>query len=207
MFLVLRRPTPGVLAPVVERLRGEQVTYPEVGATEAAATGGAGGEGGLPPGYDHQRATSPVGRGDDDWRAAVDGLRRWQLHRRQGFTVVPEDPPLAAGTTVLSAIPLAPGVTVLAGCRITWAVEEPDRVGFGYGTLPVHPASGEEAFVVTREPAGETAGLVRVTIVAFSRPRHPLVRLGAPVARRQQARAVRGYIDALRAHVVATRGE
>jgi len=66
---------------------------------------------------------------------------------------------------------------------------------------PEHPASGEEAFVVDRVPGGD----VRATIVAFSRPRHPLARLGAPVMRRQQVAATDGYLDALRRHVAVSR--
>jgi uncharacterized protein (UPF0548 family) len=86
---------------------------------------------------------------------------------------------------------------VLFACRIVWAVDEPDRFGFAYGTLPLHPARGEESFVVDRDAMGTTT----LTITAFSSPRHPLVRLGAPVARRQQAQATQGYLDALQAHV------
>jgi uncharacterized protein (UPF0548 family) len=82
-----------------------------------------------------------------------------------------------------------------------WVVDDGDRFGFGYGTLPVHPESGEEAFVAERAPGGE----VRLTIVAFSRARHPLTRLGGPVARRQQARFTDGYLDALRRHVALSR--
>jgi uncharacterized protein (UPF0548 family) len=51
--------------------------------------------------------------------------------------------------------------------------------------------------VVEREPSGE----VRGTVAAFSRPRHPLVRLAGPMARRQQATATRGYLDAWLDHV------
>jgi uncharacterized protein (UPF0548 family) len=80
-------------------------------------------------------------------------------------------------------------------------VDDPGRFGFAYGTLAVHPARGEEAFVVERTPEGG----VRAQVVAFSRPHHPLVRLGGPVARRQQARATEGYLDAIEQHVRAAR--
>jgi uncharacterized protein (UPF0548 family) len=65
----------------------------------------------------------------------------------------------------------------------------------------IHPESGEEAFVVERGDPDGAAGAVRLVITAFSRPRHPLVRLAGPMARRQQARATEGYLDALAAHV------
>ena len=42
-----------------------------------------------------------------------------------------------------------------APCRVVWTVDEPAGPGSGYGTLPGHPARGEEAFVV--EPGATTA--------------------------------------------------
>ena len=193
-MFAIGRPSDDRLARVLAAVAGAPFTYPEVGAT--AEPGGA-----LPPGYHHVRATAPIGSGDADFAAAVDGVRGWRMHRGQGFLVVPEAPPIAAGTEVVVGAPL-PGLHVVAACRIVWTVDEDDRFGFGYGTLPVHPESGEEAFVVARPAGGE----VRVTVTAFSRPRHPLARLGGPVARWQQGRATQGYVDALRRHVARRRG-
>jgi uncharacterized protein (UPF0548 family) len=116
--------------------------------------------------------------------------------------VVPDEAPITAGTDVVLDVPLM-GLHVIAACRVVWSVDDADRVGFGYGTLPVHPESGEEAFVVERTPSGD----VVVEIAAFSRPRALLTKLGGPVARRQQRKATDGYIDALRDHVAtALRG-
>jgi uncharacterized protein (UPF0548 family) len=161
------------------------------------------GDGGVavdePAGYHAVRASRAIGAGDAAFDAARAGIRTWQLHRGQGFRVAPAEPPIAPGTEVVTDVPLAGPVHVLAACRIVWTVDEPDRFGFAYGTLAVHPASGEEAFVVERAPSGE----VRARVVAFSRPRHPLARLGGPVTRRQQARATEGYLDALQQHVQA----
>ncbi len=191
MFL-LGSPSTDRLNHILARVEGEPLTYDEVGATRS---------GELPPGYHHVRASRRLGEGDSGdavFDAAADGLRTWQLHRRQGFVVVPDEPPIASDTVVVSAAPLpVPAVHVLFACRIVWTVDEADRFGFAYGTLPVHPASGEESFVVERDAPGATI----LTITAFSRPRHPLVRLGAPVMRQQQARATQGYLDALQAHV------
>ena len=82
----------------------------------------------------------------------------------------------------------------MAACRIVAVVDEPRRFGFAYGTLPLHPESGEEAFLVDR---GED-DVVRFRVVAASRPAHPLARLGAPVARRVQRRITAGYLEGLR---------
>lgn len=66
-------------------------------------------------------------------------------------------------------------------------------LGFAYGTLPGHPETGEEAFVVERNGEGD----VRFTITAFSRPRALLARLGGPVTKAVKARATRRYLRGL----------
>ncbi|MGZ4748627.1 MAG: DUF1990 family protein, partial [Oryzihumus sp.] len=72
------------------------------------------------------------------------------------------------------------------------AVEEPDRVGFGYGTLPGHPESGEEAFVVE-----QVGGTVRFTVTAFSRGARWYTRLAQPVTLFAQRLALRRYLRCL----------
>jgi uncharacterized protein (UPF0548 family) len=186
---VLGRPSDEKLRRVLASVRATPLTYAEVGATVEAAA--------LPAGYHHVRAGRGLGAGDGVFAAACDGIRTWQLHRRQGFRVVPTDPAIEPGTEVVIDVPLAGPVHVLAACRIVRVVDEPDRFGFAYGTLSAHPAGGEEAFIVERDPAGQ----VRAVIVAFSRPRHPLMRLGGPIARLRQAAATQGYLDALVRHV------
>ena len=51
-------------------------------------------------------------------------------------------------------------------CRIVYVVDQERCFGFAYGTLPGHPESGEERFVVEETEGGEA--LLRMT--AFSRP-------------------------------------
>ena len=199
---VIGEPTDDELARVLRRVHDTPVTYEKVGTTLAAraAPGHAAADApapAAPAGYRGAHAVRTVGRGDSDFAAACDAIRTWALHRGQGFRVAPADPPIAVGTEVVTAVPLAGPVHVLAACRIVAVVDGPGRFGFAYGTLAVHPASGEEAFVVEQTPEGDVIG----EITAFSRPRHPLVRLGGPVARRQQVRATEGYLDALARHV------
>ena len=68
-----------------------------------------------------------------------------------------------------------------------------DHRGFAYGTLPQHPERGEEAFELVREGSRM---VFRVT--AFSRPRHPLARLGAPVSRLVQQHMNQADLRAMR---------
>ena len=71
------------------------------------------------------------------------------MHRGAGLRVA-ADGPIAVGTNVAFSAPLPIGF-VDGTCRIVLVVEEPNRYGFAYGTLSVHPERGEEAFIVSRQ--------------------------------------------------------
>ena len=109
--------------------------------------------------------------------------------------VHPAGPP-DIGLVVAMAAPLPMGWIDVV-CRVVAVVDEPDRFGFTYGTLPVHPEQGEESFTVTRSDDGS----ITFEIVAVSRPRQPLARAFAPVARRLQAAATKGYLQAMQSEV------
>jgi uncharacterized protein (UPF0548 family) len=81
---------------------------------------------------------------------------------------------------------------MLASCRVVWTVDDENSFGFGYGTLPGHPESGEESFVVHR--CGDE---VTFEINAISRPRHPLAKLGGPITRALQVQATKRYLTAM----------
>ena len=67
--------------------------------------------------------------------------------------------------------------------RVVYVIDEPDRKGFAYGTLPGHPERGEEAFVVERR-ADDSVWLV---IRAFSRPANAFFWAAYPALRMMQA--------------------
>ncbi|TFC03954.1 DUF1990 family protein [Cryobacterium mannosilyticum] len=83
--------------------------------------------------------------------------------------------------------------TIDAPVRVVYVIDEPDRVGFAYGTMVGHPASGEESFIVDKRDDDS----VWLTIRAFSRPSTWRYRLGWPVARLQQAKFTKRYLRAL----------
>ena len=114
------------------------------------------------------------------------------MHRGAGLHIA-ADGPIAVGTNVAFSAPLPIGF-IDGTCRIVLVVDEPNRYGFAYGTLPVHPERGEEAFVVSRDDPGN----VRLDIDAVSRPVQPLARLVPPFADHLQNRAVRRYLAAMR---------
>ena len=77
--------------------------------------------------------------------------------------------------------------------RVVYVIDEPTRRGFAYGTLPGHPESGEEAFIVERRDDDS----VWLTIRAFSRPAHPALWAVYPVLRLVQAIFTSRYEHAL----------
>ncbi len=85
------------------------------------------------------------------------------------------------------------GLKVVAPVRVVLVIEEPDRAGFAYGTLPGHPQQGEESFIVVHEPDDS----VWFTVRAFSRASTWFYRLGTPILRRRQRMMTRRYLRAL----------
>lgn len=158
-------------------------TYGEVGATASEP---------LPPGYRHVRHRAVLGHGRDRFRTAAELLMTWGMHRGAGLTVDTATPPPAAGVVVVPRFGVG-RLSVAAPCRVVDVVDEPDRRGFAYGTLPGHPAQGEERFLVEHEPDGTV--VLRVT--AFSRPGTWWARLGGPVTRLVQDVVTGRYAAAL----------
>jgi uncharacterized protein (UPF0548 family) len=77
--------------------------------------------------------------------------------------------------------------------RVVYVIDEPDRKGFAYGTLPGHPERGEEAFVVERR-SDDSVWLV---IRAFSRPSNAFFWAAYPALRILQAIFTARYERAL----------
>ena len=121
------------------------------------------------PGYRILRYTTRLSIGFD---MAADNVMTWRMHRNVGLRPVTGASRATVGAEMVSRIgPLK------APCRVVWVVEEPNRVGFGYGTLPGHPVAGEEAFTVERD----AAGAAWFTVVAISRANSRLTRWAGPL--------------------------
>ena len=192
--------TPRLLAPRVTLHRGAAVdwalrkqlaqsqgapfTYADVGSTRS---------GRCPDGFHALHRSADVGRGPSAFALLAKGIQTWQVQREAGLRVS-ATAAAKPGTDVALAKALGPVVVVLA-CRVVWALDEPRRAGFGYGTLPGHPESGEEAFLAELDAEDET---VRFTVFGFSRPATLLSRIGAPIAGRVQRASIDGYLQAAR---------
>ncbi|CAN5553235.1 DUF1990 family protein [soil metagenome] len=171
----------------LERLQDLPLSYPDVGATGTA----------LPDGYGHIGRNTAIGRGLAAFRAAGECLMTWEMHRQAGLQVTASSPRAATGTNVL--VRIGPSWLPLdAPCRVLHTVEQPDRIGFTYGTLEGHPEQGEESFSVLLD-----ADEVRFVIIAFSRPASLVTRLAGPVGRFAQGKILDRYQDAVRGAAAA----
>lgn len=160
-------------------LAGKPLTYTEIGATAAV----------MPAAYHHIHKSSVIGRGRDRFeQAAAEGMR-WGMLRGAGLRVEPTAPVAAVGAEVL--VHFGP---IAAPCRVVYVVDEPDRRGFAYGTLPGHAECGEELFMVRYDPATED---VYAEVTAFSRHATWWSRLGSPVTSLVQRVVTTRYLRAL----------
>ena len=157
-----------------------------------------------PPGLLHRETPSDYSR--EEWscplpggfEAAVTALRSWAGHRHAGIRIDPL-PPIEVGQTMVLVFPLGP-LTLTAANRIIEVIDETDRYGFTYATLPHHPEDGEESFIIERT----NDGAIRFTIAAVSRPASIASRLNRPVARYLQSRTARRYLAGVTDAVAAS---
>lgn len=105
--------------------------------------------------------------------------------------------PIEQGATVAIVVSHF-GVFSLNASRIAYAIDEPRRFGFAYGTLLQHAESGEERFLVEWN---ETDDSVWYDLFAFSRPRAMPAKLAAPLARGLQKKFARDSLAAMQSAV------
>ena len=166
-----------------KQLRDTGFTYSEVGSTRADA---------MPSGYGHLRRSLQIGAGPGRFEQAAQVVLGWDMHRRAGLRVRTSHEQVVPGAVGVLRLGVG-GLGVKAPVRVVYVVDEPRRKGFAYGTLPGHPESGEEAFVVELHEAGA----VTLTITAFSRPATLLARAGGPIGRAVQSWVTNRYLRAV----------
>lgn len=142
-------------------------------------------------GFRRSEVSSVIGRGDGVWQRASHDILRWKVKTRSGFIV--EDPqPVTAGVR-LTITARVIGLVVREPVEVVSVIVTTERIGFAYRTLPGHPVSGEEAFIVRRD--GDE---VVLTVRSLTRPApqqpwrglYPLLRIGQLIARRRYLRAL-----------------
>lgn len=170
--------------PAVETIRqflSEQepllFTYAPVGTTAETP----------PAGYDVDRTRIKLGEGEAVFCKAKVALQHWAQFRLGWVEAWSPETPIQTGA-VVAVLGRAVGLWWLNCCRIVYVVDETGPVskfGFAYGTLPGHVEMGEERFLIEWD---RTDNCVWYSILAISRPRHVLARLGYLVVRRAQKR-------------------
>ena len=176
--------TEGVLTSgEVTQLRKADFTYTGVGFTRDDT---------MPNGYNVLRRSLEIGFETERFDQAAKVLLDWGMHRRARLLVRTSHEQVAPGAVAL--IRLGVGIfSISAPVRVVYVIDEPQRVGFAYGTLSGHPESGEEAFIVELQEKGA----VKFSITAFSRPASLLARTGGPLTRATQSWITGRYLRAV----------
>lgn len=133
--------------------------------------------------YDNDQLRVKIGHGEATFQKAKIAIQSWQMFPRSWTRIFPANAPIQEGTTIAMNARFA-GMWWRNSCRIVYVMDESNRFGFAYGTLPGHVESGEELFLVSKDANEE----VWYEIKAFSKPRHWIAKLGYPLIRLLQAR-------------------
>jgi uncharacterized protein (UPF0548 family) len=159
----------------------ESLTYTPVGATKDEV---------LPAGFGHLRERRRLGDATL-LDPAGDFVLSFGLQRGAGILVSASEPLARSGVELTQRVRLGP-LRLSAPTRVVYVLSEANRRGFAYGSLPGHPESGEELFLVER-----VGGATYAEVRAYSRPGRWFTKLGGPVVRLVQRWYVRRYLDAL----------
>ena len=187
----LTRPSEDEVRRFVSVESHSEFSYPEVGASATAP----------PRGYNIDHYRIKLGSGDRAWQHAVNAVRGWAMFSMPWIRLY--RPATATQTGAVVAVCIRHfGFFSLNACRIIYVVDENavaargafSRFGFAYGTLAEHAESGEERFTVewTRDDDS-----VWYEVLAFSRPRHALAKMGYPFSRALQRKFARDSRQAM----------
>jgi uncharacterized protein (UPF0548 family) len=193
-MFTLAEPSSDDVARFITSQRNLPFTYADVGATRFDNPA-------APRGFtlDHNRVQ--LGNGSKVYERAVEALKQWRQFGLGWVTVVPSGVKLEKDA-VVAVKARACGTWSLNACRVVYVIDEHGpmirRAGFAYGTLPDHVERGEERFLIEWDSTDDS---VWYDILAFSRPRHPLVRASFPVARMLQKRFARDSMAVMKSIV------
>jgi uncharacterized protein (UPF0548 family) len=187
-MLSISRPSKATIARLQAEAQDMSLSYGPIGIARARSVAG----------FRVDETTVVVGRGEADFARAVDALTAWKHMRLDWLDVIPREPSIDVGTTVL-VMARHFGLWSLNACRVVYSVEESTGVytsfGFAYGTLGEHVVRGEEIFEARYD---RRTGDVAFRIRAASQPRVLLAKIGGPLARHLQERFRKESCDALR---------
>jgi uncharacterized protein (UPF0548 family) len=161
------------------RLTSKPFTYNEIGATR----------GPLPDGYHHVQDSARIGTGRERFEDAAARVMRWGMLRGAGVGVTPSSEVAEVGSVVV--VRLGP---VRAPARVVYVIDDENRRGFAYGTLPGHAECGEELFAVRYDPVDDA---VYAEVIAFSRHATWWSKAAGPFTTLVQRVVTRRYLSAV----------
>jgi uncharacterized protein (UPF0548 family) len=180
----ITRPTDQQIDDLIKSVEGSLFSYDDIGLSLTSS----------PAGYNVDHNRIQIGNGENDFAAAKDAIRSWKMFDFPWLKLCWPDTPIEIGKTVAIVVNHF-GFWSMSAARIVYVIDEPTRFGFAYGTLAEHVESGEERFSV--EFNTET-GEVWYDLFAFSRPAHPLAKLGLPISRHLQKRFAADSLAAMK---------
>lgn len=173
------------------QLRSSEPTYDHVGST-------------LDPDWKaserHYERRATVGAGLKDFEAARSALLAWRPQRSLGASITPCGVKPDSGKTVVIGLGLG-GLRLNVPNRIVAVIDEANRFGYAYGTLPGHPERGEELFLLEQEHDGSVVMTIRVD----AEPARGLAKVDF-IVRPLQRVAIHRYLSAV-AKSVGSSGE
>jgi uncharacterized protein (UPF0548 family) len=195
-MLFLRKPRDTEVREFLREQQSLPSSYPEQGMTRRPA----------PAGFivDHDRIR--LGAGPGSFASAKRALQQWRMFDLEWVELMWPDTPIEVGAAVAVAVHQC-GLWSLNACRIVYIITEEgcvEKYGFAYGTLPGHMESGEELFSIEWRHDDDS---VWYDILAYSRPRHFLARIGYPASRMLQKRFAKDSLQAMLASTSATEGQ
>jgi uncharacterized protein (UPF0548 family) len=186
-LFTIKDPTPEDLRSILKRQENASFSYPEVGASSQDR---------LPSGYNIDRSRIGLGSGESTFAAAKNALQRWQMFEMPGVRIFPKNAEICKDSMV-AIVAEHFGFHSVNVCRIVDVAQTHGPLAsysFAYGTLPEHAATGEERFTILWD---QNSDLVSYEILAFSKPRATLAKIGYPLSRLMQRRFAQGSLQAM----------
>jgi len=158
-------------------------TYSEMGATRGT----------LPAGARHLEQRRTLGHGRALFDRTATEILGFGIQRRTGILHYVSTPTAEPGTDITVRLGWR-RLGISASSRVVYVLNEANRRGFAYGTLPGHPLSGEELFAVEYDSSTDT---VQGVVTSFSRANTWFTALGGISVRWLQHAMARHYLRAL----------
>jgi uncharacterized protein (UPF0548 family) len=191
-MFILTKPDDAVLQKFVDECKNARFSYDAVGNTKAKP----------PAGYDLDHNRRLIGHGTGDFEAAKRAIDAWKMFDFDWVRLFAKNSPNTPGKNV-AMVARHMGFYSINGCRVVYSLDEAgdiQRYGFAYGTLNCHNETGEERFSVELH---SKTGEVWYDLYAFSKPKHPLARIGYFYSRYLQKEFAKASMDAMKRAVKA----